>query len=264
MYGADPARTGVHPGLRLRPPFRIVWSVSNKNLIEFPAVVSDGIGYIATGRGDIRAFSMRYGNVIWRRATHTVMAASLAIWGDRLVAHDMYGHVRVLDRATGRVLWVKSVGSSIESSPVVRDGVDYFGTRSGRVYALDLRTREGTLDLLASARRSPRASPLDGNTAFVGTYGGQILALDSRTGRLRWSGGATARLRDVARRPRAGCSSRRRPEGRSRPSRPPERGCGRSGRVVRLLDTGGLGRGRRLRLVQRRPVLRVGRQRRRL
>jgi outer membrane protein assembly factor BamB len=193
MYGADPARTGVHPGLRLRPPFRIVWSVSNKNLIEFPAVVSDGIGYIATGRGDIRAFSMRYGNVIWRRATHAVMAASLAIWEDKLVAHDMYGHVRVLDRASGRVLWVKSVGSAVESSPVVRDDVDYFGTRGGRVYALDLRTRRARWISSFGAKITASVS-LYGNTAFVGTYGGQILALDSRTGRLRWSGTVNGRV----------------------------------------------------------------------
>jgi outer membrane protein assembly factor BamB len=87
MYGADPARTGVHPGVRLRPPFRIVWSIAHGDLIEFPAVVSDGFAYIANGRGTVQAFSMRHGTLAWRRNTHTIMASSLAVWRDKLGVH---------------------------------------------------------------------------------------------------------------------------------------------------------------------------------
>ena len=197
MYGADPSRTQVHRGVRLRPPFRIVWMVANKNLIEFPAVTSDGFGYIASARGTIRAFSMRYGTIAWRRETHATMAASLAVWGDKLVAHDMGGHVRVLDRRNGRVLWVKYVGSPIESSPVVRDDIDYFGAWNGRVYALDLRTRRLRWTYSSGAKVTASIS-LAGNTAFLGNYGASVLALSTRSGRLLWRGGVNGRVYGTA------------------------------------------------------------------
>jgi outer membrane protein assembly factor BamB len=194
MYGTDPARTGVHSGVQLRPPFRIVWSIAHGDLIEFPAVVSDGFAYIANGRGTIQAFSMRRGTLAWRRETHTIMASSLAIWRDKLVVHGMGdGRVRVLDRKNGRVLWTKRIGSAIESSPVVRYDVDYFGTRAGRVYALNLRTRR--VRWISSTGAKITASvALVGRTAYVGNYGGRVMAFDTRTGRLRWSGSVNGRV----------------------------------------------------------------------
>jgi eukaryotic-like serine/threonine-protein kinase len=194
MYGADPARTGVHPGVHLRPPFRIVWSIAHGDLIEFPAVVSDGFAYIANGRGTVQAFSMRRGTLAWRRETHTIMASSLAVWRDKLVVHGMGdGRVRVLDRKNGRVLWSKRIGSAIESSPVVRFDVDYFGTRDGRVYALNLRTRRVRW-VYSSGAKITASVALAGRTAYVGNYGGQLTALDTRTGRLRWSSSVNGRV----------------------------------------------------------------------
>ena len=198
MYGADPARTGVHHGLHLRPPFRIIWSVANKNLIEFPAVVSDGFAYIGTGRGTIRAISMRHGTVAWRRDTHTKMASSLAIWGDKLVVHGMGdGRVRVLDRLNGRVVSTVSVGSAIESSPVVRYDVDYFGAANGRIYALNLRTRRFRWVYSSGAKITGSVS-VAGRTAYVGNYGGRVMAIDTRTGRLRWSSSVGGRVYGTA------------------------------------------------------------------
>jgi outer membrane protein assembly factor BamB len=198
MYGAVPARTQVHPGLRLRPPFRTLFAVKNHDLIEFPAVIWDGVGYISNKSGTIRAFSMRRGNVIWRRYTHTKMASSLAVWGDKLVAHGMGdGRVRVLARRTGRLLSTITIGSAIESSPVIRDGIDYLGARNGRVYALDLPRRRIRWSYSSGAKITASVS-LAGNRAYLGNYGGRVLALDARTGRLRWSSSVNGRVYGTA------------------------------------------------------------------
>jgi outer membrane protein assembly factor BamB len=198
MYGAVPSRTGVQAGVRIRPPFRTLFAVENGELIEFPAVVSDGFGYIANGRGTVRAFSMRNGAVRWRSETHTKTASSLAVWDDKLVAHGMGdGGVRVLDRHTGRILSTVIVGSAIESSPVVRDGIDYFGARNGRVYALDLRTRRIRWSTPTGAKITASVS-LVGNTAYLGNYGGRVVALDAGTGRMRWSASVNGRVYGTA------------------------------------------------------------------
>jgi outer membrane protein assembly factor BamB len=194
MYGATLARTQAHAGIRLRPPFRIVWSRGLGSLIEFPAVVSDGVAYIGNMRGTIRALSMADGTVLWRHDTKRgKMAASPAVVGDDLVVHGMDGVVRVLDRRTGRLRWAKHVGSPIESSPLVRDRIDYFGAWNGNVYALDLRSHSYRWVFRSGYKITSSAAVAD-RTLYIGDYGGRLLALAPGSGRLRWSRTVNGRI----------------------------------------------------------------------
>ncbi len=194
MYGATRARTQAHLGIRLRPPFRIVWSRGLGSLIEFPAVVSDGVAYIGNSHGTIRALSMGDGTVLWRHdVDRGKMAASPAVVGDELVVHGMDGIVRVLDRRTGRLRFSFHVGSPIESSPVVRDHVDYFGAWNGNVYALDLRTRRLRW-VFRSGYKITSSAALADRTLYIGDYGGRLLAIAPGSGRLRWRGSVNGRI----------------------------------------------------------------------
>jgi outer membrane protein assembly factor BamB/mRNA-degrading endonuclease toxin of MazEF toxin-antitoxin module len=195
MYGAGPRRTKQHGAIALRPPFRVVWSRGLGSLVEFPAVVSDGVAYVANYQGVVWALEMRTGEVLWRhRPPRGKMASSPAVLdGRRLVVHGMDGIVRVLDRRDGRVLRAVRIGSPIESSPVVRDGVDYLGTWDGRVVALDLRTGKIRWTYRSGSKITASAA-LAGGTLFIGDYGGRLLALDAATGRLRWSAGVGGRI----------------------------------------------------------------------
>ena len=62
MYGVTPRRTQSQTSIRLRPPFKVVWSKGLGSLLEFPAVVSDGVAYIVNYRGTVWALSMRFGS----------------------------------------------------------------------------------------------------------------------------------------------------------------------------------------------------------
>ena len=187
MYGADPHRTQSQPGLRVRPPFRVVWSRGLGTLIEFPAVVKDGVAYIANARGTVRALDMRNGKVIWRHDTpRGKMAASPAVWRDQLVLHGMDGHVWVLRRSDGRLLWHYTVGSPVESSPVVIDGVDVFGAWNGTLTALDLRTHRVRWRRHFGCKITSSAA-LGGSTIYLGDYCGRALAVRLANGRVRWS-----------------------------------------------------------------------------
>jgi outer membrane protein assembly factor BamB len=184
MYGAERSRTQAHPAIRLRPPFRVVWSRGVGSLVEFPAVVSDGVAYVGNYKGSIYALSMRNGRYVWRYdPPGGKMASSPAIWGDALVVHGMDGVVRVLDRATGRPRRQIRIGSPIESSPIVRDGIDYFGAWNGRIYALDVRTGRLRWTTRAGYKITSSAT-LHGSRLFIGDYGGRLLALDMRSGRV--------------------------------------------------------------------------------
>jgi outer membrane protein assembly factor BamB len=194
MYGATAARTQSHPAIGVRPPFRVVWSRGLGSLIEFPAVVADGVAYIGNYRGTVYALSMRNGGILWRHSVRRgKMAASPAVVGDDVVVHGMDGVVRALDRRTGRLRFAVRVGAPIESSPVVRDRVDYFGAWNGNVYALDLRTRHFRW-IYRGGYKITSSVAVAGRTLYIGDYGGRLLALAPGSGRLRWSASVNGRI----------------------------------------------------------------------
>jgi outer membrane protein assembly factor BamB len=190
MYGADPARSQVHPNIQLRPPFRVVWGRNLGSLLEFPAVVEEGRAYLSNLHGKLFALSMDTGKTLWSFDMHAVeQDSSPAVVGENVVAHSKGGHVFVLDRKTGRLRWSWASAGGIESSPVVLDGIDYFGDWAGNVYALDLRrhrlrwTHHDGCKITASAA-------VVGGTVYIGDYCGRLLALTASTGTLRFSASA--------------------------------------------------------------------------
>ena len=109
----------------------------------------------------------------------------------------MDGHVWVLRRSDGHLLWHYTVGSPVESSPVVVDGVDVFGAWNGTVTALDLRTHRVRWRYYDGCKVTSSAA-LAGSTLYIGDYCGRLLALRAATGRSagrarRRTAGSTAR-----------------------------------------------------------------------
>jgi outer membrane protein assembly factor BamB len=81
--------------------------------------------------------------------------------------------------------WKFATGSRIVSSPVWSDGVLFFGSDDGNVYALDAAT--GHQNWKFSTRGPVPSSPAvaEGRVYFV-SYDGRFYAVDSRTGKLQW------------------------------------------------------------------------------
>jgi outer membrane protein assembly factor BamB len=194
-YGVTPSRAQVQASLRLRPPFRVVWSRAFGGLLEFPAVVWEGMGYVNTAKGVLTAFHMETGRVAWRRKVGGLMASSPGIDEDRhqLVVTSMEpGYVSVVDMRTGRTRWRYDTGRA-EPSPVVHNGIAYLAATNGRVYALDMRTRKARWVFRGGAKIT--SSPaLVGRRLYVGDYAGRVFALDARTGRRIWTGSAGSRV----------------------------------------------------------------------
>jgi outer membrane protein assembly factor BamB len=195
VYGATKARTQAPTDIRLRPPFRLIWSRGLGQLIEFPAVVWNGFAYIGNQHGTIHAISMRSGKVAWQHDTPGAprMASSPAVDGEEVVYHTMGGHVYVLDRLNGHLKWSYNAGSAIESSPVVVHGTDYFGSASGRMYALDLRRHKLRWSRYLGAKITSSAA-IEHGRLFIGDYAGRLWALSPATGATRWTGSVNGKI----------------------------------------------------------------------
>jgi outer membrane protein assembly factor BamB len=187
IYGVDPARTQAQTAIHVRPPFRIVWGRHLGGLVEFPAVVSDGIAYVANYYGTLLALSMRDGKTLWRFDLGSIReASSPAVDGDTVVAHSRGGRVFVLDRVTGRERWTWQAGGELESSPVVVDGVDYLGDSAGDVYALDLRRHRLRWAYRDGCKITASAAVV-GATVYLGDYCGRLVSLGAARGNLRFA-----------------------------------------------------------------------------
>ena len=92
----------------------------------------------------------------------------------------MDGHVWVLRRSDGKLLWHYTVGSPVESSPVVIGGVDVFGAWNGTITALDLRTPPGALARGSDGCKITSSAAISGGTLYLGDYCGRLLALAAR------------------------------------------------------------------------------------
>lgn len=195
LYGATEARTQAPTEIRLRPPFTLVWSRGLGRLIEFPAVVDQGVAYIGNAVATVHAISMRSGKFEWVHNTPGAprMASSPAVYGDEIVYHTMSGWVYVLDRSNGRLEWSWNAGSAIESSPIIVNGIDYFGDAAGEMYALDLHTHQLKWRRYLGAKITSSAA-ISGGRLFIGDYDGRLWALSPASGATRWVGRVNGKI----------------------------------------------------------------------
>jgi outer membrane protein assembly factor BamB len=195
LYGATPARTQAHPAIKIRPPFRVVWRRNMHSLLEFPAVVWEGVAYITNYRGLLRAVSMRNGRVLWRKQVGRTVASSPAIEPRRrelVVTTKEPGRVIIVDMDTGKVRWRYGTARG-EGSPVIVRSVAYLGDENGRVYALDVRRRKMRW-IFSGAAKITSSPAVTGGRVYFGDYAGRVYALNARSGRRLWSGSAGSRV----------------------------------------------------------------------
>ena len=147
-------------------------------------------------QGRFVALDAATGRIAWaRRFPGRCAAASPAVWHG--VVYEPYipapcdygprnrpSFLVAMNARTGRILWRYWAGSS-ESSPLLVNGIVYFGAWDRNVYALDVRTRALRWRFTTDAEidSSPAYA---GGTIYIGTNGGRVYALDARTGHQRW------------------------------------------------------------------------------
>jgi outer membrane protein assembly factor BamB len=88
-------------------------------------------------------------------------------------------------RELHRVRWVFPTGDRIVSSPVYADGVVYFGSDDGNVYAVNARDGRQVWKHRTGGP-VPSTPALADGSLYVVSYDGKLHALDARTGASRW------------------------------------------------------------------------------
>jgi outer membrane protein assembly factor BamB len=161
---------------------------------------------VGSGRGRVRGLRVRRGRLrgvrikkLWEAAVGSDVSSSPSAAGQRIFIHSAAGHVLCLDATDGAVRWKLDVGGVraatgpggvrlaaehfLDSTAAVHDGNLFLGA-GAEVVALGL---NGSIRWRAEAGSTVASSPAVAyGLVFVGTMGGEVLALDESNGRRVW------------------------------------------------------------------------------
>lgn len=157
--------------------------------------VAHGKVYFGTGDGNVYAVDAKSGILQWKFATGNVVHASPAVAGGTLFIGSWDGNLYALDAESGAQKWVFEAGRDpvyhnqvgFQSSPAVVDGVVYVGCRDAHVYAIDALTGRKKWDYPTSKSWVNSTPAVKDGVVYAGTSDtARFMALDAKTGRLRW------------------------------------------------------------------------------
>jgi len=208
-FRGDAARSGHYTAPGAPELHGLRWKFRTGGAVQSSPAVRDGIVYVGSNDGRLYALDAGSGGERWRLQTQGRVASSPAVADGRVYVLSYDGRLHAADAATGKGLWSFATGGERRfahanlhgaepaaelmpdpfdfflSSPVVVDGVVFFGSGDGHVYAVD--ADSGALRWKFTADGVVHASPavVDG-TLYVGDFSSRLYAIDTATGRERW------------------------------------------------------------------------------
>ncbi|HEY9774507.1 MAG TPA: PQQ-binding-like beta-propeller repeat protein [Planktothrix sp.] len=196
---------------------RVLWSFEAGDRISSSPAVVDNVAYVGSWDGYLYAIDVKTGALKWKFETEGRITSSPAVGPDMVIvsthgagsapaAHVappapgsavpsptgvtatsgfLGGSVFALNTADGSVLWQYKTGGKIFSSPLIFDGLVYFGSWDKTFYAVELAT--GKLKWKFRGSETFSISPVAANgKVFIGNDDLKMYCLDSVSGRLLW------------------------------------------------------------------------------
>jgi outer membrane protein assembly factor BamB len=150
------------------------------------ALVTDDSVYAGNDAGEVVALNRANGNERWRTKVGNEVWATPVTDGSAIFVAAMDGTVGAFN-PDGSRRWQRRIAEAgIAGTPVLQDGVLYFGSFDKRLYAVDAATGT-TLWRSEPAENWFWTEPLiDGDNLYAGNMDGHVYAVDKATGALRW------------------------------------------------------------------------------
>jgi eukaryotic-like serine/threonine-protein kinase len=118
------------------------------DLLQSSPVAYDSLVCFGSGDSTIYALDNRSGKLVWSHKTDYTVHSSPAFYNKKIYCGSFDGVLYCLNALTGETIWLKRTAKptsnhmfqGILSSPSVKDGIVYFGTKEANLYALDAET----------------------------------------------------------------------------------------------------------------------------
>ena len=114
------------------------WSFNTGNSNSTSAVVSNGVVYFGTGKGNVYAVNATTGTQLWLATTGASVSSSpaLSLGSNSILVGSNDHYLYSFNATSGVRLWRFVTSAAIWSSPAIADGRVFFGSDDYNVYAL--------------------------------------------------------------------------------------------------------------------------------
>jgi len=160
--------------------------VTHDSIVGAP-VVHGGLVYFISSDMTMYSAVVSTGQIKWWTRTGPTSKTSSPVFGDNLVFLASGGMIQAFQAQTGYQQWAITLPGDLTTTPIYANGTLYYACSDHKVYAV---TRNKTMrwkapyDLKANAYGTP---VVVGNTLIVGGGKGNLVALDTETGKEKWT-----------------------------------------------------------------------------
>lgn len=207
QFRGDAQHSGVYQTSGPRGQAYIKWRFKAGNKVRSTPAVYAGLVIFGSNDGSLYAVDEAGGTQRWAFKTGGEVSSSPAVSDGLVYVQSADGKFYAVDAQGGNRRWSFAVGRDLPyrsgvmpveagppgyglwdfflSSPVVSDGVVYFGAGDGRLYALDARSGKMLWSFATTGR--VRSTPaVAAGTVYFGSMDGSFYALGAKTGGLKW------------------------------------------------------------------------------
>jgi len=208
-FRSDAAHTGVYEFPGAATFHKVKWQFHSAGQILSSPVIAANTVFFGSNDHHLHALDLSTGAEKWKFKTGGRIPSSPAFANGVVFFLSYDANLYAVDAAGGTLKWKFATGGERRfaarhlhgmepaaesmpdpfdfylSSPVVADGIVYFGSSDTNVYALDAAT--GALKWKFKTGDVVHSSPaLTDGTLFIGSWDTYLYALDARTGREKW------------------------------------------------------------------------------
>jgi len=208
-FRSDPAHSGVYDSPGTAAFHKIKWQFPTGGQILSSPVIATNTVYFGSNDHHLHALDLATGTEKWKFKTGGRIPSTPAVANGVVFFLSYDSNFYAVHAATGALKWKFATGGERRfaakhlhgsepatemmpdpfdfflSSPVVSDGVVYFGSSDTNVYALDAAT--GAVKWKFKTAEVVHSSPaLANGTLFVGSWDTYLYALDAASGKEKW------------------------------------------------------------------------------
>lgn len=189
------AFAGVASGQTAAPV--VAWKFKTNGPLIASPVTDERAVYVGSLDSNFYALDLETARVLWRFEAHSPIRATACLDAGRVFVYCGDGALYALDKSTGNQIWRFKTFSGYmgerkvdfadyyHSSPVLHEGVLYFGGGDGHVYAV--KSADGSLLWSFKTGDVVHSTPaLKDNKLFIGSFDGHLYALNRLDGSLIW------------------------------------------------------------------------------
>ena len=174
----------------------VAWQFKAGPIISSPVMDAESVYFGSLDRS-LYALEKNSGKLKWQFPTTGMIRSTVCLENDQLFVYSGNGNLYCLHKKTGKIIWRfqtttgylgdrrNDFADYYHSSPVVQNGIVYFGSGDGYVYAL--KSNNGEMLWNYKTDDVVHTKPfLHNNKLFVGSFDGHLYALNAQTGALHW------------------------------------------------------------------------------